>query len=519
MGRNPIIHNIFHVPDHVAPEEILSIAEGLRRLVDLGREGIVVYDDDETIVFANRLVGQWIETSPEALIGRRLHEFFHDENLGIIRDLRDLARRGADPLLPTIEMDQGGSRRMDVEVDVICIGDADRPLSYLHLRDRTERIRTEGALRNANLFFKKVLDSAGDGIIAVDMRGKIILFNRGAERLLGYTRAEALRDLHVRRLYPKGGAARIMAMLRGPDHGGPGRCERQRILGLHKDGREIPVALSGSLIVDEDGREIATVGIFTDLREIEAMDRELRTQQDALAAVEKLSSLGKLAAGVAHEINNPLTGILAYVEGLLDESAPDDPRRPDYEVIHRETIRCREIVKNLLDFGRQQEPRPVLNDVNPIVRRALQLVDRLPRFRNATLRTELAPDLPPVVCDATQVQQVVINLLVNAAEAMPHGGAITVGSRRIAQPPAVELFVADTGVGMSDEVRSHIFEPFYSTKGGKTNGLGLAVSWGIVERHGGTIRVASEPGAGTTFRVLLPLSAAPAAPPNEDDPR
>jgi len=222
----------------------------------------------------------------------------------------------------------------------------------------------------------------------------------------------------------------------------------------------------------------------------------------------KLASAGKLAAGVAHELNNPLTGILAFAEDLLAHAAPDDRRRADYEVIVRETRRCGDIVRDLLDFARQEMPEQRECDLHDIIGRAVALVERLVGFRRVRIERRFDPSLPRVLADSGQLQQVFLNLLTNAAEAMPDGGTITLATRPVAGG-LVEASVADTGPGIPPEIRERIFEPFFSTKRSAAGhpsgqGLGLAVSWSIVERHRGKMSVESVVGGGTTFRVVFP---------------
>jgi two-component system NtrC family sensor kinase len=220
---------------------------------------------------------------------------------------------------------------------------------------------------------------------------------------------------------------------------------------------------------------------------------------------ERLISMGKLAAGVAHEINNPLTGILSYGEELLEDSNLSDPRRGDYEVIVREALRCRQIVRNLLDFARQDKLS--LDRVSPreLVDRALAVFARQADFRKIQIRRHIEDDLPAIRVDPVQIQQVLVNLVVNAQQAMVGGGTIDLGVRRLNGGKQIEFSLKDDGPGIPTDVRSRIFEPFFSTKSGKTDGLGLAVCLGIVKHHGGTIDLDSEPGQGTTFRVVLPV--------------
>jgi two-component system NtrC family sensor kinase len=218
--------------------------------------------------------------------------------------------------------------------------------------------------------------------------------------------------------------------------------------------------------------------------------------------------MGKLAAGVAHEINNPLTGILSYAEGLLSEAEATDTRREDYAVVVHEALRCRQIVRSLLDFARQSTPAFARVSPQDIIEKAVNVVFRLPAFHAITFERQIEPDLPPILADPVQIEQVLINLIVNAEEAMPNGGRIVLGAGRSSGGNQIKFTVKDEGTGIPSEIHSRIFDPFFSTKGGKTDGLGLAVCLGIVQQHGGTIDFQNEPGQGTVFHVTLPVSKA-----------
>ncbi len=237
-----------------------------------------------------------------------------------------------------------------------------------------------------------------------------------------------------------------------------------------------------------------------------AMAEQLSSAQQSLIQSERLISMGKLAAGVAHEINNPLTGIVSYAEALAEDADPSDPRRGDYQVILHEALRCRQIVRGLLDFARQDAPSLAPSQPGELIEKTLQVVARQAAFRDITLERQIDRDLPLMDVDPLQIEQVLLNLIVNAQQAMPAGGRIVLGARRAVG--GVDLSVQDEGAGIPPEIRARIFEPFFSTKGGKTDGLGLAVCLGIVQRHRGVIEVESKPGHGTRVRVILPVARA-----------
>ncbi|OGL42915.1 MAG: hypothetical protein A2W05_03455, partial [Candidatus Schekmanbacteria bacterium RBG_16_38_10] len=230
-----------------------------------------------------------------------------------------------------------------------------------------------------------------------------------------------------------------------------------------------------------------------------------RTQQK-IQESERLASLGRLAAGVAHEINNPLGAILIYSNLLLEESELHDPGRENLKKVVRETIRCKEIVKGLLDFARKTEPKKELTNINNILERVLSLVEKQTLFQNIKITKKLHPHLPMAMIDITQIQQVFMNIILNAAEAIQGKGSLTIGTQLLEDRRFIELEFTDTGCGIPQENMKKLFEPFFTTKEEANGiGLGLAISYGIIKNHGGNIEVKSQVGKGTTFIIKLPV--------------
>lgn len=246
---------------------------------------------------------------------------------------------------------------------------------------------------------------------------------------------------------------------------------------------------------------------------VEKKTAELGQAHEHVLQVEKLASIGRLAAIVAHEINNPLAGILVYARLVLKrlsrdggELKADEETKKQLETIAAESARCGEIVKGLLQFSRQTKPNVKANDLNEIVSESLRLVRHKIELTGARAVTECAADLKQIVCDEQQIKQALVALLINACEAVhPGEGVITISSRYLADAHRAEIRISDNGVGIDQETKQHIFEPFFTTKEqGKGVGLGLAVVYGIVTGHAGEIEVESVPGCGTTFAIRLP---------------
>jgi two-component system, NtrC family, sensor kinase len=340
----------------------------------------------------------------------------------------------------------------------------------------------------------------------VDTKGVPMIFNEGAERILGYTAEEMIGNAeNFRRFYPAEVASEMMRRMRSDEYGPPDKLNTTRMTFINKNGEEVPVNFSAT-IIRERGEEVGSVGIFSDLREILKVHAELEAAQAQLVHSDKIASLGRMSAGVAHEINNPLAGILIYAELLQRDLAADAVHRENVAVIINQTMRCQQIVHRLLDFSRQSLGDRKLFDANDIIQRSVDLISNQAFFHNIKVVQKLDPFLPQIVGDPGQLQQVFTNLLLNAADAMNGQGRITIASQAMPQGDGIILTFTDTGCGIPPEIRDKIFEPFFTTKPpGKGTGLGLSIVYGVIQRHGGTITADCPLGGGTTFTIRLPL--------------
>ncbi|TAK66115.1 MAG: HAMP domain-containing protein [Betaproteobacteria bacterium] len=244
--------------------------------------------------------------------------------------------------------------------------------------------------------------------------------------------------------------------------------------------------------------------------------QELRIAEAETVRTEKLASVGLLAAGIAHELNNPLTGVLTFTSLLRQKMTAGSADAEDLDLVIRETKRCATIIRRLLDFAREKAPEKKFTDLNQVIEDTARIIERPASFRDIEIALDLDRNLPVVWVDADLIKQVMMNMLVNAQHAIEQEGSITVRSRRFAQPkspepgmepvPMVEISIIDTGCGIPEKNLKRIFDPFFTSKEvGKGTGLGLSVSHGIVKAHGGTIEVESTVGKGSIFRVYLPL--------------
>jgi PAS domain S-box-containing protein len=370
--------------------------------------------------------------------------------------------------------------------------------------DQSQRKKYEKDLREEHDFLSNILQSSPNAIMATDMRGDIIIWNRAAEETLGYTAKEVIGKMNIRRIYPEGMAKDVMKMMRSPEYGGVGKLRSYPMVYVRRDGEIIEGNLSAAIIRDAQGKEIASVGIFVDLKERLGMERTLRETQEKLLQSEKLAAMGKLTSQIAHELNNPLYGIMNTLELLKTEISPESKRRKILDMALSETERLTELLRKMLRFSKPEEEERQLTDVNTILDEILLLVRKQLMEHTIRISSSLAEDLGMVYASRSQLRQVFLNMISNAKDAMPDGGTLSV--KTMQKGDAIYIEISDTGIGIREENIDKIFDAFFTTKDSvKDVGLGLSVCYGFIKEHGGDIRVSSRWGAGTTFTVILPL--------------
>jgi PAS domain S-box-containing protein len=380
------------------------------------------------------------------------------------------------------------------------------------------RKRDEEKLRETTQAIQAMVDAAPVAIHIVDLENRVRLWNPAAERIFGWTSAEVLGNLLPALRDGECGPADHL-----PPRAESLDCRGRTVRCPRKDGAAIEVSLSTAPLVDAAGKTFGVVGIRMDLTEQKNLEDQLRQSQ-------KMEAVGQLAGGVAHDFNNLLTIILGYCQVLLAAVEPGSPARLPLEEIQKAGERAAGLTRQLLAFSRKQIIQPRVLDLNDVVSGVQKMLGRL-IGEDIQLFTTLASRLGRVSADPGQIEQILVNLAVNARDAMPTGGRLLVetsevrigkGDSRVgAELPLgryAQLTVTDTGCGMDSQTLARIFEPFFTTKEqGKGTGLGLATVYGIVKQSGGHIRATSAPDKGTTFEVYLPVvdaTAAPEAPPH-----
>ncbi len=372
-------------------------------------------------------------------------------------------------------------------------------------RDVTDRIKLEKEAQKSNIFFQNVIQSTVDGIVVVDTKGNVLIFNEGMERLTGYSAREIMERGHLASFYNIDVARENMEKMRSDKHGPVGKLNPTSMSITTKDGEDIPATLSASIItVDE--KEIGSVGVFTDMREILKMRKDLEEAHFQLIQSEKIASVGKMAAGVAHEINNPLSGIMIYAELLKENFTDNSQHLQDIQEIIDQTLRCKKIVSELLEFSRQTVGKASSFSIEQMITKTLNLLINQALFQDIEVEKIIQPDMPEMTGDLGQLQQVFTNLFINAADAMKGKGKLDISVKYDSNRNLFITTVSDSGPGIPKELRDKVFDMFFTTKPvGKGTGLGLSISQKIINLHGGNILVDSPPEGGTRFIIELPL--------------
>jgi two-component system NtrC family sensor kinase len=606
--------------------KLFEATRKFQKIAEMGEDAILVLDDRYNVEFANSMALDLTGHSDKELMGLDFLTLLDKDDRKFLLDLYEDGKDAEGRRVCTqMELRTASQQKRRCEVCISATSFAEgAKKTYVYIRDLSERLRMENKLREANEFLSNLIETSTDGIIAADMKGRVIIFNKGAEHLLGYKAEEVLGKFNVANFYPPGVARAIMRRLRSKEYGGKGRALPHRIIGVSKTGEHIPITLSSALIY-EGGQETASVGIFYDLREIlraqeellesEAKFRELfetvrhglyfssregkflecnqamvemlgyqdkgevlaidlardlyldasdrlefqrmieaeeyvkdyevqfkkkdgepltvmltahvskdragtvlgyqglfvniterKRLEQQLFQSEKLAAMGRLTAQIAHELNNPIYGVMNCLDLLKSEVPESSSKRRFLDMATSETKRISELLRGMLSFFRPDEDVKSLVNLNGVIDDVILFVGKQLHEFKIHVVLDLAEEMPKVFASGNQMKQVLLNLIMNAKTAMPRGGTLRIATRAI--DGKVQFNVSDTGTGIPEDIRDRIFEAFFTTKSDvKGVGLGLSVCFGIIRQHNGEIEVESEIDVGTTFVVTLPLQS------------
>lgn len=413
-----------------------------------------------------------------------------------------LATRRGHSVQRRIDTPEGGERFEDRVFSPILDEEGEVRYVIESIRDITRVKNLERMYTGMREFVDRVVQSSPSAIVAADRQGRIMLMNRAAEELFG-RRFVPKHRMTIQAIYPPGIAQRIMRTLRDDQAGGHGKLPPTQVDILSSTGEHVPVEMTAAIIY-EDGHEVATMGIYNDLRGKLEAERKLEAARLQLMQSEKLASLGRLAAGVAHEINNPLTGILLYGSLMAESLEPDHPLQKKIACVLDDATRCHHIVRDLLAYSRQTTSSREIFDLNTMVTEALSHIRDQRLFLQVKVVKDFASEPLLVRGDRKQLGQVVVNLVMNALDAMEGHGTLTLRTSALETARSL-VEVSDTGTGIAPEHGSRVFDPFFTTKElGRGTGLGLSTAYGILQENGGSISIADTGPHGTTFHVELP---------------
>ena len=490
-------------------QELVASQRRYKVLFDLVVDSVFMVDSQGKIIAVNNREEQALGYAEADVVGRAFMELVLPEHHRVTEQLFAKILQG-ESRVPTQEIRvlRGSKTPTTVEMDLIRIENGEMPSVMVQLRDIAERKRLEQQLEEyregleikvqertreieeTKQYLENLLENANDVIYTLDTE-QCFTYVNSKVKSWGYRKEDLIGRPYLTLLSRRHRGRRLKDTL------DIGAKQVYEVEVLSRTGEVRTVMVSVSPLYSPEGDISGVLGIARDMTETKKLEQQIRNS-------EKLASVGKLAAGVAHEINNPLGGILNCLYNLQKGTlAPE--REHEYLVSMEEGLRrVQKIVRQLLDFSQQHAPEPTATDINAVVERVLVLTNHVFDANNIRLVKQLSPDLPSLMVDRHMMEQVLMNLLLNAVQAITDGGMITIRTRALEGTCALE--VEDTGCGIPPSVLPHIFDPFFTTKGtGEGTGLGLSVSLGIIERHGGQILVDSVLGQGTTFTVCLPM--------------
>ncbi|MEK6603432.1 MAG: PAS domain S-box protein [Nitrospirota bacterium] len=489
-------------------KDLRESQERYKILFDEAADSVIMVNPGGGIIAVNRRQEAILKYPEDQLVGRRFTDLILPKYQPAVTALMREILKGADKT-PTVEVkvfDRAG-RPVPMELDLTGIGAGPMIYIMVQLRDITERKALERQLleyseslevkvqdrtreiEHTKTYLENLLENANDVIYTLDHDQRFTYVNSKVE-IWGYRKEDLIGRPYLSLLSRRHRGKRLRSTL---DIGAKQAYEVEIVT---KAGEPRSVLVSVSPLRDNEGKIAGVLGIARDITDKKQLERQVLN-------AEKLASVGKLAAGVAHEINNPLGGILNCIYNLRKGTLSPDREREYLESMEDGLRRVQKIVRQLLDFSQQYDPELSPTEVNSVIERVLTLTNYAFEGTGVDLRRELARDLPPLMADRHMIEQVLTNLVLNAVQAIRGDGVVTVRSGT--DGPWCTIEVEDTGCGIPPDVLPKIFDPFFTTKGqGEGTGLGLSVSLGIVERHGGQIAVKSQVGEGTTFTVRLP---------------
>ena len=370
--------------------------------------------------------------------------------------------------------------------------------------DQTRRKKQENELKEAHDFFDQLITSSPNAIMVMDMKGVINLWNQFAEDVFGFESEQVIGKMTIQQIFSKKVAAKVTEMMRDEKFGGRGKLNSYPLNFKKANGELVEGNLSASILYDEKGKELASVAIFSDLKEMLQTERELSTARQHLLQSEKLAAMGRLTSQIAHELNNPLFGIMNTLELMKTEISPQNKRRKLLDMSLSEVERLADMLKKMLSFSKPDQEERQKIDINVVIEELMLLYEKRLRENSIKVKLDLLENPGIIIASRDQLRQVFINMFSNAMYAMPEGGDLEIKTKL--QGEMLFIIIKDTGTGIKPGYIEKIFDSFFTTKTDNVQGvgLGLSVCYGFIKDHGGNIEVDSKEGKWTKFTITLP---------------